>query len=142
MPDRNLRLVNRKTAAWAKGKRVHEHLRMNAGTTVHDLAGAIFTPWADLATYAKRDRYYLNLAFSKPLERRPSLFITVKSVMKNIGFAFGIVCSAVYLSLRYGFTGAVLPWRYHLRFARYHLFVARERLRQFFLAKNYAPPAA
>ena len=142
MPDRCVRLVHRKTASWAKGKKVHEHLQLAEGVTVSNLSGVVLTPWATLEEYRKKDRYYLALQFSKPVERRPSFFVALRAVGKNIFYALGIVLTALFLSIRYGGSQDVLPWRYHLRFARYHVSVARERLRQFILGSRYVPPSA
>ncbi len=140
-PDMNLRLVNRKTASWARGKRVHEHLRANEGVTIRDLVGAIFTPWTSMEDYRRKDRYYISLAFSKPVVRRPRIGATSASIVKNLGRAVTILCTSVILRLRYGQSGAVLPFRYEWRFARYHLLVVRERIRQFLLGRRYVPPS-
>lgn len=139
-PDRVLRFVHRKSAHWAKGKKVHEHLVIDSGVGIEHARGVIFTPWDSVEAYRKKDRYYLALAFSKPLGRRPPMIAIVRAVMKNVAQAAKILCQAAYLSLRYGRTGAVLPWPYHVRFAAYHLSVARERVRQFFYGRSYQPP--
>ncbi len=140
LPDRVLRFVNRTCAHWMKGKKVHEHLAVDDGVRVEHTRGAIYTPWASLDVYRKKDQYYLSLAFSKPLERRPSFFVIMRAVLKNMAQAANILCQAAWLSLRYGKTGAVLPWPYHVRFAAYHLAVARERARQFVYGRSYQPP--
>ena len=141
LPDRVLRFVDRRWAHWVKGKKVHERLAADAAVRVEHIAGSIFTPWASLADYKIKDRYYLSLAFSRPMERRPPLFAIARAVIKNALQAVGILCQAVSLSLRYGKSGAVLPWRYHVRFAAYHALVARERIRQFVYGKQYVPPS-
>ena len=141
LPDRVLRFVNRNTANWNRGKKVHEHLVVDDSVEVRNLPGAIYTPWATLAEYVKKDRYYLSLAFSKSLERRPTAFVTLRSVLKNLATAIAILCQAARMSLQYGRTGAVLPWAYHARFAKYHAAVARERVRQFISGCAYVPPS-
>ena len=140
LPDRVLRFVHRRHAHWAKGKKVHEHLAVDQGVRVEHLEGSIFTPWNSVEQYQKKDRYYLSLAFSKPLERRPPFSVIFRAVLKNLAQAANIFCQAAILSLRYGKTGAVLPWPYHSRFAVYHLAVARERVRQFAYGRSYQPP--
>lgn len=141
VPDRVLRLGHRSAVRWAGGKKVHEHLVADPGTRIADLAGGVYTPWADLDAYRKKDRYYLNLAFSKPMDRRPPVGRTVHAVVKNLVQAARILCYAAVLPIRYRGSDDVLPFAYHARFARYHAAVAWQRLRQFALGARYAPPA-
>lgn len=141
-PERVLRFVNRKTAHWVPGKRVHEHLAVSPGVRIEELPGGVYTPWATLEAYRKKDRYYLALAFSIPLTRRPPFVVTIRSVIKNLGYAVAIFCLGVYFPIRYRTTRDALPFRYHRRFAAYHLNVVWQRLRQFFLGQHYGPPAA
>jgi glycosyltransferase involved in cell wall biosynthesis len=141
VPDRVLRLGHRSAVRWAGGKKVHEHLVAGEGVRLADLAGGVYTPWADLAAYRKKDRYYLNLAFSKPLDRRPPVGRTTHAVLKNLVQAMRILCYAVVLPIRYAGSEDVLPFAYHARFARYHAAVAWQRLRQFAFGPRYVPPA-
>lgn len=140
-PDRVLRLVRRDRASWAPGKRVHERLIVAPGTRVADLPGMLVTPWPSPEAFGAKDRHYLHLAFRVSLTVRPPFVRTVRSVTKNLVQALRIATYAVCASLRYGTRGGALPLRLHLRFARYHVIVARERLRQFVLGTRYAPPA-
>ncbi len=142
MPDLALRLVNRKHVYWNKGRKVHERLIPDTGIVAETLEGGIVTPWESLEDYKKRDRYYLRLAFDKKLDKRPALWVTVKSVIKNSVQAIRILILAIFLNLRYGHTQAVLPFAYHERFAKYHLAVAWQRIRQFAYAERYQPPSA
>lgn len=142
LPDRVVRLVRTGAVRWAPGKAVHERLVPPPGMRVADLAGNVLTSWPDRAACRAKDRRYLHLAFARRLERRPRFAVIAHAVAKNLARAGRILCAAAYFSVRYGGTGAVLPWPYELRFVRYHLVVARERLRQFVLASRYAPPSA
>jgi len=140
LPDRVLRFVHRGSAQWAKGKRVHEHLNVLPGTEVKDLAGGIYTPWQTCEEYRKKDRYYLHLAFSDTGKYRPSFRRTLHSIAKNCALGVRVLFVATLIHLRYGRTGAVMPWSYEYRFTRYYFQVARERVRQFFLGTSYVPP--
>lgn len=141
LPDRVLRLVRKSEAHWAPGKAVHERLVVPEGARIEDLAGTVLTSWPDLAACRTKDRRYLHLAFARSLARRPALGVTLRSVVKNAARAARILCAAAVFRVRYGRRGAVLPWPYERRFVRYHLAVARERIRQFVLATRYAPPS-
>lgn len=141
LPDRVLRLVRKSEVRWAPGKAVHERLVAPPGTRVTDLDGFVTTPWPDLAACRTKDRRYLHLAFARRIDRRPPFLTIVRAVVKNTARAVRVLCVAAYFSVRYGQRGAALPLRYELRFARYHLVVARERIRQFVLASRYAPPS-
>ena len=141
LPDRVVRLVHRESATWASGKKVHEHLRVHPGVSIEELAGGVYTPWATPAAYRKKDAYYLSLQFAKKLDRRPKLSVTVRSVMKNFGYAAAILALGFYYPLRYWRNHDALPFVYHRRFARYHALLAWQRLRQFFLATRYVPPS-
>ncbi|TAL20637.1 glycosyltransferase family 2 protein [Patescibacteria group bacterium] len=141
-PDRIIRLVNRGTARWEPGKRVHEHLALAPGTLISDLAGMLKTVWPSLVECRRKDRRYLALAMSKPLARRPPFAAAVRAIFKNAARSVGILFCAFYLTGRYGRTGAVLPFAYHLRFVRYHAAVVRERFRQLVYGQRYTPPAA
>ncbi|MEK7072835.1 MAG: glycosyltransferase family 2 protein [Patescibacteria group bacterium] len=141
-PDRVLRLVRRDCAAWAPGKRVHERLVVVPGTPVADLPGMLVTPWPSPDAFAAKDRHYLHLAFRVPLTARPPIGRTVRSVIKNVAQAVRIAAYALWTSLRYGRRGGALSLRLHLRFAHYHILVARERLRQFVLGIRYVPPSS
>ncbi len=141
-PDRVLRLVRRDCAAWAPGKRVHERLVVKPGTRIADLPGMLVTPWPSPEAFAAKDRHYLHLAFRVSLSARPPFGRTVHAIVKNLAQAVRISAYAAWTSVRYGTRGGALPLRLHLRFARYHAIVARERLRQFILGTRYAPPAA
>lgn len=121
---------------------MHERLEVDTGVTVQKLNGGIITPWESLEEYRKKDRYYLHLAFDKKVEERASLWGTLQSMGKNGIQALRIVILAIFLKLRYGHTHAVLPFAHHLRFANYHLSVAKERLRQYVYGRNYQPPPA
>ncbi len=142
LPDRVIRLVHRDGAEWASGKKVHEHLVPKSGVVVQDLEGNVYAPWDTLEAYRKKDRYYLFLAFNKPVKANPSLTRTLRSILKNMASAARILCVAAYLSVRYAHTGAALPFSYHWRFARYHLAIVKERFRQWFLGIHYVPPQA
>lgn len=141
-PDRVLRLVRRDGASWASGKRVHEHLVLAPGTCVADLPGMLVTPWPSSEVFAAKDRHYVHLAFRVPLAVRPPVGRTIRSIVKNMAQAARITVYALWTSLRYGTRGGALPLRLHLRFARYHVIVARERFRQFVLGTRYAPPSS
>jgi|GEM_PF-1814977 len=140
LPDLSLRLIKRGTADWAKMKKVHEHLIAREGVKTVDMHGAIFSRWGAFQECQKKDKYYLHLAFSKPVKQRPTLRRSVRSITKNLGYALAIFCIAIYLSVRYRYTGTVLPFRYHMRFVLYHLRIMRERMRQYLLGTNYVPP--
>jgi len=142
LPDFTLRLVRKSTAEWARGKKVHEHLKTHENVKGENLAGAVYTPWGSLDEQYKKDRYYIHLAFSKPVLKRPAFKVMARSVRKNLMYAGWIFCVALYLAVRYGRAGGVLPFKHHLRFARYHLLIIRERLRQWTLGTAYEPPQA
>lgn len=139
-PDRIIRLAHRGSAGWRSGKRVHERLEPAASVRVTDLAGKLLTDWPMLSASAAKDRYYLALAFSRPLTHRPAFGTTIRSVSRNTAFALRIAGEGAWLCVRHRGAADVLPFRYHIRFARYHAAVAWERLRQFFLGTSYAPP--
>ncbi len=140
LPDTIIRLVNRKTAHWAKEKRVHEHVTLDDGVDVIDLQGSMFTPWESLEEYRRRDKYYLGLAFSRPVTRRPSLYPTVKSILKNSALAAWLPIKWSYLEVRHGFSTEVMPWAYQWRFSRYYLAIVKERLKQYLYGRRYVPP--
>ncbi len=140
-PDMVLRLVRRDRASWARGKRVHERLVPVSGVRVHDLPGELRTPWPSEEVLRGKDRQYLLLAFGTTLARRPSILRTLRAVLKNLARAGWILAVAAWLRVRYPFQNDVLSFRRHIRFARYHAIVARERVRQFFLGPHYAPPS-
>ncbi len=142
LPDMIIRLVNRKTVAWAAGKRVHEHVILRPEMKKIDLAGSLYTPWFSLSEYDKRDRYYISLAFGRAIKKPVSIIRTMHTVLKNLAIAFVMFFSWLYYMLRYGRSGHVLPWGYQLRFIRYHFKVIRERIRQYFYGTKYTPPAA
>ncbi|MDQ7815044.1 MAG: glycosyltransferase family 2 protein [Patescibacteria group bacterium] len=142
LPDKIVRLVNRKTAHWAKSKRVHEHVILDEGVGTVDLSGSLFTPWESLEEYRRRDRYYLSLAFSRPVTHRPSLFRTLKSILKNLTLAAWLPTKWSYLEVRHGFSSEVMPWAYQWRFSRYYLAIVKERLKQYLYGTRYVPPAA
>ncbi len=140
LPDKIVRLVNRKTAHWAKSKRVHEHVTLDDSVDVIDLQGSMFTPWESLEEYQRRDKYYLGLAFSRPVTRRPSLYRTVKSILKNSALAAWLPIKWSYLEVRHGFSTEVMPWAYQWRFSRYYLAIVKERLKQYLYGRRYVPP--
>lgn len=142
LPDFALRLVHRHTASWAKGKKVHEHLRVNEDAEIKNLDGAVYTPWGTLDEQYRKDARYIHLAFSKPVLKRPTFKVAMRSILKNLVYAAWIFCVAVYLAVRYGHTGSVLPFRHHLRFSRYHLLIVRERIRQWIYETTYEAPQA
>lgn len=141
LPDMVVRLVNRKTAHWAKSKRVHEHVTLDTGVNLVDLEGYMFTPWESLEEYKKKDRYYLHLAFSRPMTQRPTLGRMLKSVVKNLVLALWLPIKWFYLGMHQGFSSEVLPWSYQWRFSRYYLAIVKERLKQYLYGRKYVPPA-
>lgn len=141
-PDRVLRLTHRANAEWVQGKKVHEHLAVLPGVRVEDLAGGVFTPWQTLKEYRRKDRYYLSLAFSKPLARRPTMWVTAHAIMKNLAYSLRIFCLGIYFPLRYWRSKDALPFIYHWRFVRWHAAIAWQRLRQFIFGVRYVPPSA
>lgn len=142
LPDYVLRLVHRTSAHWAKGKKVHEHIKVDEGVETQDLDGAVYTPWGSVEEQKNKDSRYIHLAFNKPVLKRPRISVVLRSVLKNLIYATWIFCIAVYITIRYGYTRKALPFRHHLRFSRYHLLIIKERFRQLTLGTRYEPPQA
>lgn len=142
LPDWIIRSVDRRTAEWAKGKRVHEHFKLASGTKILDLRGSLLTPWQTVEEYKKRDKYYLSLAFTKDRMARPGVRRLFTTTLRNFLLALKSLILWTYYAIFFGWSGAVLPWRHEWRFVRYYLLIIRERFKQYAQGTNYVPPAA
>lgn len=142
MPLSYIRFVNRKMAHWSLAKRVHEHVDFDPGVKVELLRGTLLMPWSTLEEYRIKDKKYIAMAFSRPVLNRPSVITAVRSIAKNFTLMCWILLYGAFASIRYGRRGLVMPWEYHVRFARYHLAIIRERIRQFVYGTSYVPPSA
>ncbi|MFA6429346.1 MAG: glycosyltransferase family 2 protein [Patescibacteria group bacterium] len=142
LPDWVVRLVHRSVAHWASNKHVHEHVVLDPGVSVERLEGALYTPWGTPEEYERKDRYYLSLAFGRPVTVRPSLKKTLYSVIKNALLLCRLFVLWCYYYARYGATGVVMPWQYQRRFLRYYFAIIRERIRLYRQGISYVPPTS
>jgi len=142
LPDWSIRSVDRRTAHWAEKKRVHEHFKLDPGVKLVDLRGSLLIPWESAEKYRARDRYYLSLAFTKDQTGRSTLRRLAQTLAKNIFLAVKSLLVWMYYAIRYGRTGAVMPWRHEWRFIRYYLLIMQERFKQYVKGSGYKPPTA
>ncbi len=125
-PDWCARLINKESGVkWKEGPLVHEGFVFPQSMTRAHLRGSLFAYWPDYQATAQKDAYYLSLSetkFERDIEKvRWRDF--ARGAVKNSLRAMYIFLKAMHQSIRFH-NDNVLPFRFQLRFATYHLKMA------------------
>lgn len=139
-PEYTLRLINKKGGTkWKEGAVVHEGFILAQDAEEVYLKSPLYAIWPSYKEVIAKDNYYLSLVeqkFARQVEDF-TWFKYLRSLVINKLKTLNILCKILKTYLRYGFRNT-MPFKYQMRFVRYHLLMAFSMKKFRLMLRKYA----